>query len=630
MKLRTYLMGLIGAGAFASCSSDPPSGSNSDPLEIGNGENFISVAIEMPSSVGSRATVDSFDDGVENESKVNNIVFFFFDEAGNCIEVQKIDNPVFSDPAQPSQNPNITNYGTMELRLKAGLKYNKVAVALNSPAQNATELKSQIASISDLLGRTYKYTDAVQTDGSGQVMSNSVYYAMNEAKDTPTSDKKVDVIEITSKNIYTSAQKVNIDALIAAGTKEYVNIFVERVLAKVNVSEAAFNMEDYYVIEDAGQKKNTLTLLDHVNNTSREITVQPVVKGMILNVLTPKTALVKPLQIEEVGYQNGEGEYKNFQWNDPVNKRSYWASTALTYDAALEYKSWNDAVARGSGAFTAYIHPNTQDFKPVRANEGSSLNTKIMVVAQLCMVEDGVVKEDQPLDFVMFGADYMLSSAFIPYVANIVNRDIRNIDWDSADLNLGEVTLTEAQKKAIKDAVDNAFVTGYGVDDFKLAIGAPTASDKFGDEDWAAEISLKDGVETPSIQNLPAVDGVSGETLFAKVIEVVVAARNATLERINANRILYWKEGRTYFYANIRHQGFTGLTGQGTSDFLYGVVRNHWYKISLDGIYGLGTPVIDPAKPINPDRPNDDRPSYIKAKINILPWRVVVNNATIH
>lgn len=629
MELKKYLVGLLIAMALSACSSDNPADNGPDAPDVWKGDNFLSVAVEMAVSSGSRTTTDNglYNDGTDKESQIDNIVFFFFDEAGNCIEVQKFDDPVFMDPAKPSLNPNITNYGVVEVRLKAGLTYSKVAVALNSPVQNATELKSQINSISDLLARTYGYADKVGSDGSRQVMSNSIYYNMDKPGDTPVDSKKVDVISITSKNIYSSAQKNNIDQLIASGEKEYVEVFVERVLARVDVTEASFDMTKYYVYEENDKQVKDITVYDHVNGTSSEIAVRPVVKGMILNVLAPKTALVKPLHIDEVGYGVGDGEYKNFQWNDPDNKRSYWASTAFLDENEMYYFSWNQAVARGSQAFSSYIHPNTQDYKPVLANEGSSLNTKLMVVAELHKYEEN--EDKGALDLVMFGADYMLSDDFLSHVANLVNKDIRNIDWDYADLNLGAVTLTEEQKQGIITAVNNAFVSGYQGKDFKLDIAEATNTNAYGDEDWAAKVSIVGGISVPGITGLPDVPGLDNG-LLNPVTDVIKNTITATMNRINTNRILYWKGGRTYFYTNIRHQGFTGLVGNGTTDFLYGVVRNHIYKINLNGIYGLGTPVIDPAKPINPDRPNDGRPGYIKAKINILPWRVVTNNATIH
>lgn len=635
MELKNFLIGVLLAVGLASCSSDNLSDSGTDSPEIGQGENYISVSIEMPASAGSRTSTDDglFDDGTDEESKVNNIVFFFFDDNGVCVDVQKIDNidsSVFQKPDQPSNNPNITKFGTVEVRLKAGLTYSKVGVALNSPAKNATDLKSKINSIEDFLERTYDYIKDV--DGSGQVMSNSVYFDMKDNNSNPIGSTKpdnkykIDVISITDKNKYTSAEKQNIDNLIESGEKEYVKIYVERVLAKVNV-KASLNMNDYYVIEendDQGNKvkKFTITLFDHVNSTSKEITVRPVIKGMILNVLAPKTALVKPINIDDVGYDKGDGDYKKFQWNDPANKRSYWATTELLDETTMTYHSWNDAVARGSDDFSEYIHPNTQAFKPIDTNDRRSLSTKIMVVAQLHRVNaDGDTEE--ALDFVKFGSDYMLSSDFLSHVARLVNRDIYNIDWDN--VTFGDVSLTQDQRDEIKTAVSNAFSedNGYKKNAFLLDIAETTNDDQYGSEDWAAKVGFKTGVDMPSITGCPS-------DLLQAVTKVISETRKTTLENINKTPIMYWHDGCTYFYTTIRHQGFTGLPGGGDSNFLYGVVRNHIYNVTLTGVYGLGTPVIDPDKPINPDRPGDERPSYIKARINILPWRVVTYNATIH
>lgn len=627
-NLKKIFMGLVGVAILAACSNDIPADGGDDSSTATLGENFMSVAIELPAS-GSRATQDGFDDGTTDESKIDNIVFFFFDEAGNRIEMQMEENPKFEDPAKPSLNPNITNYGIIEIRLKSGLKYSKIGVALNSPTANANLLKSQINTISDYLSRTYDYVQAVKSDGSGQLMSNSIYFDMENSTQVPVESKRVDVIPITDENIYSASQRNDIDNLIQRGEKKYVNIFVERALAKVVVEKPKFNMDDYYVADDNNTKIKTITLFDHVNGTSRDIVVRPEIEGMVLNVLAPKTALVKPLNIDEVGYDQNATDYKAFQWNDPANKRSYWASTAFLSEPSMKYLSWNQASERGDSKFTQYIHPNTQDFKPITANEGRSLNTKVMVSATLYEYKDGE-KQEKPLDLVMFGADYLLADDFKAHVANLINRDIRNIEWTNALINVENVTLTDDQLTAINSCVNNAYTAenGYKADDFKLDIAEYTPEDEFGIEDWIASVFTKDGVQKPQITGYPEVNGV--DELNSYVQKVIDATKQATLDRINTNRIMYWKEGRTYFYTIIRHQGFNGLVGNGTSDFLYGVVRNHVYNITLTGVYGLGTPVINPKKPIHPQHPNDGRPSYIKAKINILPWRIVTNNATIH
>lgn len=631
MKLNKILMGIIGAVSFIACSSENTVDNGPDSPELGQGENFISVAIEMPASAGSRAAnTGDYEDGDPKESEVNNIVFFFFDDADNCIEVQKIDNPKFENPVKPSQNPNITNYGIVEVRLKAGLDYKKVGVALNSAA-NANTLKYEIKSVSDFLKRSYDYVGVLNEEG-GFVMSNSIYFNMDKASDKPVAANKIDVIAITDKNRYSLDEKNDIEKLIEEGRKEYVNIFVERVLAKVMVDAPQFKVEDYYIIGENNEHKKTITVYDHVNGTSTEVTVRPEVKGMILNVLAPQTALVKPLLIEEVGYGKGDGEYKAFQWNDPSNKRSYWASTAFLDANKMQYFSWKDAEMNknitANGDLIQYIHPNTQDFEPIATNEKHSLNTKIMVVAELHKYENGV--DMGAIDLVMFGSDYMLVDNFRKYVASLVNRDIRNIEWTNDILKLSG-NLTDDKLNLIKEKVNAKFSdeTGYKLGNFDLEIAdTPDDPKKYGEADWLAEVSLKTGETMPSMSDLA--DVADGQDIVSAVNSVISDIRKATLSKINETNLFYWKGGKTYFYTNIRHQGFNGLVGDGASNFLYGVVRNHVYKVKLNGVYGLGTPVIDPDKPINPDHPGDERPSYIKAKINILPWRIVTNNATIH
>lgn len=76
------------------------------------------------------------------------------------------------------------------------------------------------------------------------------------------------------------------------------------------------------------------------------------------------------------------------------------------------------------------------------------------------------------------------------------------------------------------------------------------------------------------------------------------------------------KGGMAYYYTTIKHLGEKDHLGE------YGIVRNHSYQISLNSIKGFGTPVYDPNKTIVPTIPSDDK-TYLAAKINVLSWRVV-------
>jgi hypothetical protein len=78
----------------------------------------------------------------------------------------------------------------------------------------------------------------------------------------------------------------------------------------------------------------------------------------------------------------------------------------------------------------------------------------------------------------------------------------------------------------------------------------------------------------------------------------------------------------TYYYADIKHLGSAGSVGE------YGIIRNHSYKVNIDGVKGWGTPVYDPSQEVVPVKPTD-KETYISAKIDVLAWRVVSYDVTL-
>ena len=81
------------------------------------------------------------------------------------------------------------------------------------------------------------------------------------------------------------------------------------------------------------------------------------------------------------------------------------------------------------------------------------------------------------------------------------------------------------------------------------------------------------------------------------------------------------KDGKAYYFIPIRHLG----TDEKKVGY-YGIVRNHVYSINIQNMFGFGTPVYDPTKVIDPTIPSSDA-TYLAARINVLSWRVVKNNA---
>lgn len=77
------------------------------------------------------------------------------------------------------------------------------------------------------------------------------------------------------------------------------------------------------------------------------------------------------------------------------------------------------------------------------------------------------------------------------------------------------------------------------------------------------------------------------------------------------------KDGKAYYFIPISH-----LATDAAKVGYYGVVRNHWYKISLKSLTGFGTPVYNETKTIDPTMP-EDQSTYLAARVNVLQWRVV-------
>ncbi len=114
------------------------------------------------------------------------------------------------------------------------------------------------------------------------------------------------------------------------------------------------------------------------------------------------------------------------------------------------------------------------------------------------------------------------------------------------------------------------------------------------------------------------------------------ATERATDEevRMNSNQLLsavyefagyadYFKNGMMYYYVPIRH------VTAGRSEGSYqlgdiGVVRNHWYKITVNSVKRPGIPVSDPDQPIIPNV--DPADQYLGLDIHILPWHVIEQN----
>ena len=164
---------------------------------------------------------------------------------------------------------------------------------------------------------------------------------------------------------------------------------------------------------------------------------------------------------------------------------------------------------------------------------------------------------------------------------------------------------------------------------------APTKSEVDGD-DLDVEISDAAGqVSITSISFKPGVTVSSSATVPTNYDEV--------LKRIGS--IQEYKDGESYYFVRIKHFGddmtpwnTDETTKPSTSSIYpvdhqaenylgrYGVLRNNWYDIAVEGVKGLGSAVVPKVTP-NTD---DELLSYIAVKINVLSWAKRTQGATLH
>ena len=154
---------------------------------------------------------------------------------------------------------------------------------------------------------------------------------------------------------------------------------------------------------------------------------------------------------------------------------------------------------------------------------------------------------------------------------------------------------------------------------------APTKSKVDGDD---LDVEISDAAGKVSITSITFKSGVtvsSSATVPTNYDEV--------LKRIGS--IDEYKNGESYYFVRIKHFGddmtpwnkdettkpsassiYPDAHQAGNYLGRYGVLRNNWYDIAVEGVKGLGSAVVPKVTP-NTD---DELKSYIAVKINVLSW----------
>ncbi len=600
MKRLFYALG-IGCTLCACSSTDEPQATNEQDFTKSN--KYVSVAIVTTSGDGTRAASD-YDDGDQKEYDVNSIGFYFFDRQGNCVDTEYITSEKFENQFKDGAikvDPAVTVMGIVEVELAANCVYDNVIAILNPKnLLDGGKLKTQ--SKTDLMTLTANYAGLQSKGDKGNfTMTNSVYVDDTSYTGGEEGFTSYVAVPITSHNIYTKTDGVGPTAEEIA--EKAINIYVERICAKVIVSDTpSFNA--YFVDKDGKETQIEILEYDPKGGKTRTITVKPEFKGMGLSV-TRKTARAIKNLAPTLTYKFND-DITNFVWNDVKNKRTYWESTPTTQNPSTldyDYTPWKDIT---NATLTEYINPNTVNATSFDKNEADR-TTKLLVCAQLTYIPEGET-DSKPLDIVKFSGGYWMADYLLYHAAQRAAEDLEHLVYtgitDETQLTKAKDEVKKINREAIRKHIKLIRRTSGTVDAY------------------LAQLSIKENDIYPDLLS----DMATG-TLKTTLANLVNEQIQQTLDDITNRQIQYWKDGMTYFYVPIRHEGFNGLQN---GKYLNGVVRNHVYQVKISKIWGLGTPVIEPGDPIDPERPEDAPDSYMTAKINVLKWRVVSSNVVMH
>ena len=593
MKKFTMLSSVLASALMltvASCSSEDVAGGDS---QNGKGTtSFLAVNIEnVGSAPASRSSYEqnkgTYEDGTADESKITNVRFYFFNGDGTpyLLVNKNSDNDSEKQPVnyleQKVETDGNDHDHTAEIKTKAVLVLNgetkaipaSVIAVINPEVLDNTTLHSGTMTLSEL--RTSATGSKFYDTTNGFVMSNSVY-------------------ESAGQDVCSTPVANNVFASSDAALKKPVDIYVERVNAKVNAkidadyvrtneTEKAWskNAEGKYQINVGNIDVTTYAENTNATPTTKKYPVYAVVQGWQVADANGKAEVCK--QINTAWYA---GELGFSPWTTSDYHRCFWSKSVPFTSGAhggvnqpVNPKFENIKLSL-SGDFSTtpvYTLPNTPT--EVIANPTTSLNTltKLIVAAKLVYKDDN--GDYKPAQICQYrGLTYLGEEAVKKQIVGGFARYFKK----SGDVY-----------KSI-EASDIAFKT--------VVPGSPESSEV---KNYEVVATLASTVGDLYVKN--------GETWTKASKDDVNAALAKETAQVRST------DGATYYYTPIKHLGEAGKLGE------YGIVRNHSYQVTIQNIKGFGTPVYDPKKEIDPMIPSDEN-TYLAASIKVLSWRVVSSN----
>lgn len=609
MNLKTLFCGFAAAAMLTACSSDEPAvGPDGPDNGQFNGSGYMNVAINMPTSNGSRAENDNFDHGTENEYAVDKAMLILFTGASEDAAVfhSAYDLKEMTKSADGATGVNITktytktiqvnnvsdgavlwglvlvNYdGVADIVLDGNAGFIKSLTFNGKPVTTATTFASMNGEISNLAFLTPEKTKFF--------MANAPVNA-NPGGAMPTTDEVTTLVKLG-----TPAQCIRPTAA-EAEAQPAGSFYVERAVAKATLT--------YANVTDETIKANGLTIesvewvIDNVEPTSY------VIRNMGDKSYIPFCSAVNSVNANKYRFvgHSAIGE-TSLQPTRPIY-RTYWCIDPA-YNTDKTDNRATDAAALtflpAGHEKPQYCHENTFDV----AHQDYKNTTRAILKVKFASSAEGAD-----------GNLYVVAndpSKVYDKEANAKSLMISAI-LDQVKVDLGAADVLNANS-SINITTDNY------ADYLEVTWAAADASNVV----RLASVSYKDNA---AYKNKPA------------------DFSEATITNLNAYyRYTVYTGGVAYYDVRFKHFGDDltpwiapgssvdtpdkayGTDAAATSNYLgrYGMVRNNWYELNITSFKNLGKPVINDLN-VEKSDDNNEAEKWISFKINILAWALRLQN----
>lgn len=585
---KTLLFSVALAGLMlGSCSSsDDLNGGGYNTGSNQSGDGYVSLSLNLPTRSGSmsRAENDKFDDGLVDEYAVKNGTLILFEGANEAdatfAGAYKLNNLSMNLVGTSTDNITTTTKITQKINsgLADGTKNFYAIVVLNNNGTLAVDDANATLKVNgEDFPSTKKILDlqnleltknASDFETAGFLMMNAPLASEAGGAHDPSSATISVASKIDKDHIYAT------EALAKANSS--ATIYVERALAKVDVTATSTtgnltdNISVPYTIK-GWILDNTNKKTYYLRNTSNS--------SEWLSLATNAVAPDKPAKpyrfVGDTPMESGVSLYRTYWAKDPNYNTT--PSSLSTDFSTIGKKA--PATLKNLGEHD-YCLENTFDVP----NQNQNVTTRVIVAAQL--QADGktfyIVNDDEARLLTSDGMKDAVKAAFLS------NTDVQA--WLKTLLNSGmSIEGTDLEVADITDAGNNTPTITF----------KSTSSSKF--------TSSTLPTFTADIDNI------------VKSIKVATYAKGISYYPVRIKHfgddLTPWKKSETP-KPTVSDGAYPTANQAGNYLGRYGVLRNNWYTVNVEGIKKIGSPVV----PEVTGDPDDELAAYISVKINVLSW----------